>query len=127
MPSSTMAEPVTKVPPTLVQGSLEDGAIRAAGGDEALRSLVFDRGLVVLQGALEPDRVVALRRAAMRWSAETAEYPDGQSPDSTPTVNYHRVDDGTHPSAFPHVFHQYGLNALAELPEYFRDLATPVA
>jgi hypothetical protein len=113
--------------PTLVQGGVRDGAIQADGGDERLRELVFERGVVVLKGALDPERMLELRRAARRWSSETPEYPDGRSPESTPMANYHRIDDGSHPSAFPHVFHQYGLNSLTDLPDNFREPAATVA
>lgn len=62
----------------------------------------------------------------MRWAGEEPQFPDGRSPDETPMLNYHRYDDGTYPSAVPHVFHQYGLNALGALPEYFRGPAGTV-
>ena len=81
---------------------------------------------MILKGAFAPDEMIRLREAAMRWAREEPEFPDGRSPDETPMLNYHRFDDGTHPSAFPHIFHQYGLNSLDDLPAYFGDVATSV-
>ena len=82
--------------------------------------------VVILKGVFAPDEIQVVRDAAMRWVPEEPEFPDGRSPDETPVLNYHRFDDGTYPSSVPHVFHQYGLNVLDDLPAYFRDPAAAV-
>ena len=110
--------------PLLVNARQSAGVIAAALDDAALIDALGEGRVVILKRAFAPDEMIVLRNAAMRWAREEPEFPDGRSPDETPLLNYHRFDDGTHPSAFPHVFHQYGLNAIDDLPAYVRD---PVA
>ena len=112
--------------PLLVTARPRSGVIEADREDAVLIDALGEGRIVILKGAFAPDVMIELRGAAMHWARDQPEFPDGRSPDETPLLNYHRYDDGTHPSAFPHVFHQYGLNALSELPAYFRDPATTV-
>jgi hypothetical protein len=112
--------------PLLVTARPSRGVIEADLDDAALIDALGDGRVVILKGAFAPDEMIGLRNAAMRWAREEPEFPDGQSPDETPMLNYHRFDDGTYPSAFPHVFHQHGLNALDDLPAYFRAPAAAV-
>lgn len=112
--------------PLLVPARPSAGAIAADLDDSALIDALGEGRIVILKGAFAPEEMIGLRDAAMRWAREEAEFPDGRSPDDTPMLNYHRFDRGTFPSAVPHMFHQYGLNALDDLPVYFRDAAAPV-
>jgi hypothetical protein len=117
---------VASVAPLLVTARRSKDAIVADLDDASLIDALGEGRVVILKGAFPPDEMIVLRDAAMRWAREEPEFADGRSPDETPTLNYHRFDDGTHPSAFPHIFHQYGLNALDDLPAYFRDPAATV-
>jgi hypothetical protein len=112
--------------PLLIAARPSAGGIVADLDDAALIDGLAEGRIVILKGAFAPDEMIGLRDAAMRWAREEPEFPDGRSPDETPMLNYHRFDDGTYPSSFPHVFHQYGLNALDDLPAYFRDPAATV-
>jgi hypothetical protein len=112
--------------PLLVNARRSAGVIAADLDDAALIDALGEGCIVILKRVFPADEMFALRLAAMRWAREEPEFPDGRSPDETPMINYHRIDDGTYPSAFPHVFHQYGLNALDDLPCYFRDPAAAV-
>ena len=112
--------------PLLVAARPSAGVIAADLDDAALIAALDEGRIVILKGALAPEAMIELRDAAARWAREEPEFPDGRSPDETPELNYHRFDDGTYPSAFPHIFHQYGLNAIDELPAYFREPATTV-
>jgi hypothetical protein len=112
--------------PLLVAAHQAAGAIAADLDDAALIEALGGGRVVILKGAFAAEEMIALREAAARWAREEPEFPDGRSPDETPMLNYHRFDDGSHPSAFPHIFHQYGLNSLDELPDYFRVPATAV-
>jgi hypothetical protein len=109
--------------PVLVSACIADGAIRADVPDPELAALVAEGKVVILKGVLAPSAALALRRAATCWGQATPEYPHGQSPGSTPALNYHRIDDGSVRSAIPHVFHQYGLGALDDLPDDFAEPA----
>jgi hypothetical protein len=117
---------VTSAAPLLVPVRLSRGVIAADLDDVALIDALGDGCVVILKGAFAADEMIVLRNAAMRWAREEPEFPDGRSPDETPMLNYHRFDNGTYPSRMPHVFHQYGLNALDDLPAYFRDPAAAV-
>lgn len=117
---------MTTAEPLLVPARQSAGVIATDLDDAALIDALGEGRIVILKGAFPEDKMIALREAAMRWALEEPEFPDGRSPDETPMQNYHRIDDGTHPSAFPHIFHQYGLNALDDLPAYFRDPAAAV-
>src|SRR4051794_24013243 len=112
--------------PLLIGARQSAGVIAADVDDAELIDTLGAGRVVILKGAFAPDEMIALREAAARWAREEAEFPDGKSPDETPMLNYHRFDDGTYPSRFPHIFHQYGLNSLDELPVYFREPATAV-
>jgi hypothetical protein len=112
--------------PLLVGARPSAGAIAADLDDAGLTGVLGEGRVVILKGAFAPEEMIALRQAASRWAREEPEFPDGKSPDETPMLNYHRFDDGTYPSRFPHIFHQYGLNSLDELPGYFREPATAV-
>jgi hypothetical protein len=117
---------VARADPLLVAARVAEGVIAADVDDSTLIGALGEGRIVILKGVFASDDMIRLRDAAMRWAREEPEFPDGQSPDDTPTVNYHRFDDGTYRSAIPHIFHQYGLNALDELPAYFRDPASTV-
>jgi len=117
---------VASAAPLLVTARPSGDVIAADLDDAALIDALAEGRIVILKGAFPQDEMIRLREAAMRWAREEPEFPDGRSPDETPMLNYHRIDDGTHPSAFPHIFHQYGLNAIDDLPDYFRDPAAAV-
>jgi hypothetical protein len=117
---------VASATPLLVPARPSEGVIAADLDDAALIDALAEGRIVILKGAFPHDEMIRLREAAMRWAREEPEFPDGRSPDETPMRNYHRIDDGTHPSAFPHIFHQYGLNSLDDLPAYFREPAAAV-
>lgn len=112
--------------PLLITARPSAGVIATDVDDAALIDALGEGRIVILKGAFPQDEMIGLRKAAMRWAREEPEFPDGRSPDETPTRNYHRIDDGTYPSAFPHIFHQYGLNTLDDLPAYFRNPAATV-
>jgi hypothetical protein len=117
----------TPASPTVLPGRISGAEIQANVPDSELASLVFDGRVVILKGVFHPQLMLDLRRATRTWWETTPQYPTGQSPDTTPAVNYHRIDDGTIRSALPHVFHQSALNTLTDLPGGLADLAaTPV-
>ena len=114
---SSLANPAGQedASPVLIKASIEDGRIRAQLPDSDIAALVFAGRIVILKGAFAPEAMIDLRRAAIRWGKNMAPFPHGQSPNATPTLNYHRIDDGRIASSLPHVFHQICFNSLDEL------------
>lgn len=101
-----------------LHGFIKDGAIGAEVSGAEIARLLSEGRIVILKGVFPPDEMLAYRRAVTRWRDSTPPYPHGQSPNSTPDVNYHRADTGVIKSAIPHVFQQYGFNTPARLEAY---------
>ncbi len=102
----------------LLQGFIKDGAISAVVSYAEIARLLAEGRIVILKGVFPPDMMLDYRRAVTRWRDSTPPYPHGQSPNSTPDVNYHRADTGIIKSAIPHVFQQYGFNTPERLETY---------
>lgn len=102
----------------VLRGFVRDDAIQAEIAHAEIARLLGEGHVVILKGVFPPEEMLAYRRAVTRWRDETPPYPHGQSPNATPDVNYHRADTGEIPSAIPHIFHQYGFNTPARLPDY---------
>ena len=111
----------------LLQGFIKDGAIGAELPDADVARIVGEGRIVILKGVFPPDLMLDFRRAVTRWRDSTPPYPHGQSPNTTPDVNYHRADKGTVKSAIPHVFHQYGFNTPERLADYVGRPAQQIA
>ena len=101
--------------PVLVQAGLKAESIKSDLGDDQIAGLVSSGRIVVLKNVFDPEAMISFRRAVADWCRRTDPYPQGVSPSTTPTLNYHRVDDGEIVSALPHVFHQVCFNDLNAL------------
>jgi hypothetical protein len=103
------------IPPVLIESAIKNDRIECERSDAEISTLVSDANVVVLKNAFDPDAVMSFRHAVNDWSNRTAPYPHGIAPTTTPTVNYHRVDDGKIASALPHIFHQVCFNDIDDL------------
>lgn len=101
--------------PTLMKGFIEGGAIGSQLHDSEIAELVAAGEIVILKSVFSAEKMIQLRDATIRWWKNTAPFPHGKSPSTTPTLNYHRVDDGKITSSLPHVFHQICFNSLDAL------------
>ncbi len=102
----------------LLEGRINDGAIVAEESLTHVKRLIDAGQVVILKEVFSPQVMLDYRRAVSRWRDSTPPYPDGQSPDSAPDVNYHRADKGVIKSPIPHIFQQYGFNTPERLESY---------
>ena len=102
----------------LLQGCIKDGVVGADVSFAKVERMIAAGQIVILKEVFPPDLMLDYRRAVCRWRASTPPYPNGQSPDSTPDVNYHRADKGVIKSPIPHIFQQYGFNTPERLESY---------
>lgn len=107
--SATISE-TQKDAPELIQSGLVADSIESDLSDGEIAALVSSGKVVVLKRVFEPAAMISFRRAVANWCAQTAAYPHGVAPSTTPTLNYHRIDDGKIVSALPHIFHQVCFN-----------------
>jgi hypothetical protein len=115
------------VAPELIRASFREHKVEPEEPDSYIRQRVMGGRVVILKSAFDPGLMLQLRSALIKWSGTHPPYPEGRSPNSTPAENYHRVDDGTIPSALPHIFHQFGLNSINRLEPFLRDPANLIA
>jgi hypothetical protein len=113
--------------PELIQASFKENRVQPERPFSYVREKVMEGRIVILKGAFDADLMLRFRRALIEWSRTYPPYPEGKPPSSTPSENYHRVDDGVIRSALPHIFHQYGLNTIEHLEPTLREPANLVA
>ncbi|HEX9827743.1 MAG TPA: hypothetical protein VGA80_14175 [Flavobacteriaceae bacterium] len=82
---------------------------------ENIRENVFQGRIVILKHVFTEQEMLQLKKGIIQWGTETPVFPHGESPSKYPSLNYHRIDDGSVPSVCPHIFHQYGFNTINEL------------
>lgn len=101
---------IQKDAPVLIQSRLTNDSIKSELSDSEIAALVSNGRVVILKSVFDPTAMINFRGAVADWCRRTATYPHGIAPSTTPTLNYHRVDDGKIASALPHVFHQICFN-----------------
>ena len=104
-----------KASPVLIAGAIRDESIESEPGDSKTAALVSTGKIVILKNVFDRAAMTDFRRAVTGWCKSTPPYPHGVAPSTTPTRNYHRVDDGRIASSLPHVFHQVCFNNLEAL------------
>lgn len=82
---------------------------------DEIQQNVLNGEIVILKQVFSEEQMVQLKNEIIKWGNETPIFPHGESPSNYPSLNYHRIDDGTIPSVCPHIFHQYGFNSINEL------------
>jgi hypothetical protein len=101
----------------LIEGVIKGDEIHSEVDFRQIAALLTNGQIVILKRVFPSAALLDYRRAAVRWRDSTAPYPNGQSPSSTPAINYHRADTGAIRSAIPHIFQQYGFNSPQLLPD----------
>jgi len=104
-----------KASPVLVAGAVRDGSIESELGDSETAALVSAGRIVILKNVFDRDLMMDFRSAVTGWCKSSPPYPHGVAPSTTPTLNYHRVDDGIIGSSLPHIFHQICFNSIEAL------------
>lgn len=96
--------------PELIQSGLVEDSIKSDLSDPEIAARVSSGKVVILKQVFDAARMISFRRAVANWCRQTSAYPHGVAPSTTPTLNYHRIDDGKIVSALPHIFHQVCFN-----------------
>lgn len=89
--------------------------------------LIKEGVIVILKGVFQVEEMVHLKTEIIKWGRKTQIFPNGSSPSLHPSLNYHRIDDGSIASACPHIFHQFGFNTIEDLQEPLRESLQMVA
>src|SRR5579863_161930 len=84
------------------------------------RKFIDEGKIIVLKNVFTADEILEIRSKIVDWGRKTSVFPHGESPSKYPTLNYHRIDDGSIPSVCPHIFHQYAFNTIPELENNLR-------
>jgi len=113
--------------PLLISFSIKSGKVISDYTIEEIRLNVLEGKIVILKNVFSEEQMIIAKNKIIAWGNENPLFPHGESPGKYPSLNYHRIDDGTIPSVCPHIFHQYGFNSIGDLPKEYADILSEVA
>ena len=110
--------------PIEMKFEIPNGSLESDHLIEKIRQNVQNGKIVILKNVFSEEQMLHLKNEIIKWGNNTPIFPHGESPSNYPSLNYHRIDDGSVPSVCPHIFHQYGFNSINDLDA---DVSVPLS